>query len=45
MVEEISSLFSHLVINNEKETRKRRLQVNATLDKNNSQRISFFRVK
>lgn len=45
MVDEIVSLFSHLEINNEKDTRKRRLQMNATLDKNNSQRISIFRVK
>jgi hypothetical protein len=45
MVEDSSSFFNHSVSSKEKETRKSRLHTNATLDKNNSQRIRFFRVK
>jgi hypothetical protein len=45
IVEKISSSFTHLLIISENEIRKRRLHTNATLDKNNNQRIRFFRVK
>jgi hypothetical protein len=45
MVDEMSSFFNHRLSNSVNETRKRRLQIKATLDKNNSQRINDFRVK
>jgi len=44
-VEEIASMLSLLLISKAKESKKQIPQIKANLDKNNSQRISDFRLK